>query len=156
MKKVLDNLKVYISYYVSFAVYFLTFEFFCYKWSAVCFYIIFSILLIICWYANNFKNSIYGLAVFELQMIICPIIFSLNTGIEALQSFSSSGNIMYSTFKPVCETVFQYDISVMKLLPDYIISIIYPVLFILTGSLIKQKVKKKKPIKSIWKFKNIK
>ena len=146
MKFIFNSIKIPISYYISFIMYAIVFELLGLgsTTGTITFYIIYTVLLIFCGCFCNLKKHIYGLILLELQLIICPIIFSTNTQATVLNSFASLGNIMYSTFKPICSTVFNYEVGFINMLPDYIVSFIYPLVFIFIGNIIKKHKFKKR------------
>lgn len=141
MKNILNNLFLPLIYYFCFAVYALIFEFFGFGLTAgvITFYLLFIFMFILAGCFVPIKKLRFGLILLEAQLILCPLLFHL-TEIK-LNGFASLGNIMVSTLHPMQELLFGYDYSFAKRLPDYIISMLLPVLCILLGNLLSKKFK---------------
>ncbi len=141
MKNTLNNLFLPLIYYFCYAVYTLIFEFFGLGLTAgtIAFYLLFIFLFILAGCFMPIKKLRAGLILLEAQLILCPLLFHL-TEIK-LNGFSSLGNIMVSTLHPMQDLLFGYDYSFAKRLPDYIISMLLPVLCILLGNLLSKKYK---------------
>ena len=128
-------------YYFCFAVYALIFEFFGFGLTAgvITFYLLFIFMFILAGCFVPIKKLRFGLILLEAQFILCPLLFHL-TEIK-LNGFASLGNIMVSTLHPMQALLFGYDYSFAKRLPDYILSVIAPVLLILIGNFLAKKRK---------------
>ena len=90
MKTVLNNLKPFIAYWISFAVYAII--------SSIVFFVVYIISDVLIGFTQDIKEILPGIILFELQLIICAIIFSINTVSSGINTFASSGNIFYSTY----------------------------------------------------------
>jgi len=115
MKTILNNLKPFIAYWVSLAVYTIIslFEVFSSKNLIIVFFVVYIIsgLLIGC--TTAIKEIRLGIILFELQLIICSIVFSINTVSSGLNTFASAGNVFYSTFFENINSVFSFILSIL-------------------------------------------
>lgn len=134
MKTIFNNLKPFIVYWVSFVVYWIvySFETFSYKIWAIAFLAVYSILSILTGYTTDIKKMRWGIILFELKLLICPIIYSINIESSGLIYFASASNIFYSTFFDTINSI-----------AGFILSILLPVLLIGIGFGLR-KLKKKK------------
>lgn len=100
MKTVLNNLKPFIVYWISFAVYAIisSFEILNIEALIIVFFVVYIISDILIGFTQDIKEILPGIILFELQLIICAIIFSINTVSLGINTFASSGNIFYSTY----------------------------------------------------------
>lgn len=114
MGAIFNNLKPFIAYWVSFAVYVMIslFEIFSSKNLIIAFFIVYIILSVLIGYSTDIKEIRFGIILFELQLIICAIIFSINTESSGLNTFVSAGNIFYSTFFERINNIFNYILSI--------------------------------------------
>ena len=100
MKAVFNNLKPFIAYWISFAVYIIIslFETFSYTTCAVTSLTVYIILNILIGYTTDIKEMRWGIILIELQLFICAICFSPRAGASDYPIVASAGNIFYSTF----------------------------------------------------------
>ncbi len=100
MKTVLNNLKPFIVYWISFAVYAIisSFEILDIEALIIIFFVVYIISDVLIGFTQDIKEILPGIILFELQLIICAIIFSINTVSSGINTFASSGNIFYSTY----------------------------------------------------------
>ena len=82
MKTVLNNLKPFIVYWISFAVYAIisSFEILNIEALIIVFFVVYIISDVLIGFTQDIKEILPGIILFELQLIICAIIFSINTG----------------------------------------------------------------------------
>lgn len=100
MGVIFNNLKPFIAYWISFAVYVMIslLEVFSSKNLIIAFFIVYIISSVLIGCSTNIKEIRFGIILFELQLIVCAIIFSINTESSGLNTIASAGNIFYSTF----------------------------------------------------------
>lgn len=115
MKIIFNNLKPFIAYWISFLIYVIIsmFETFSFETSMIAFFTVYIILNIIIGYSTDIKEIRYGIILFELQLIVCSIIFSINTESSGLKTFASTGNIFYSTFFDGINNIFSFVLSIL-------------------------------------------
>lgn len=124
MGVIFNNLKPFIAYWISFAVYVMIslFEVFSSKNLIIAFFIVYIISSVLIGCSTNIKEIRFGIILFELQLIVCAIIFSINTESSGLNTIASAGNIFYSTFFERIKNVL-----------NFILSVLLPVLFLGIG-----------------------
>lgn len=115
MKTVLNNLKPFIAYWVSLAVYTIVslFETLSSKNLMIVFFVVYIISGILIGCTTAIKEIRLGIILFELQLIICAIVFSINTVSSGLNTFASAGNVFYSTFFENINSVFGFILSIL-------------------------------------------
>lgn len=110
-----NNLKPFIAYWGSLAIYIIIslFEALSSKDLVIVFFVAYIIsgLLIGC--TTTIKKMYLGIILFELQLIICAIVFSINTVSSGLNTFASAGNVFYSTFFENINSVFSFILSLL-------------------------------------------
>ena len=79
MKTVLNNLKPFIVYWISFAVYVIisSFEILNIEALIIVFFVVYIISDVLIGFTQDIKEILPGIILFELQLIICAIIFSI-------------------------------------------------------------------------------
>lgn len=139
MKTVLNNLKPFIAYWISLVVYTIVslFETLSSKNLIIVFFMVYIISGILIGCTTAIKEIRLGIILFELQLIICAIIFSINAVSSGLNTFASAGNVFYSTFFENINSIFSFIFSI--LLP--------PTLFGIGFSFIELKNKRKSSLK---------
>ena len=115
MRAIFNNLKPFITYWVSFAVYGVIslFEVFNFKNLSIAFFAVYIISTVLVGCTTNIKEIRLGIILFELQLILSGIVFSINTEAFGLNSIASAGNIFYSTFFENINSVFSFILSVI-------------------------------------------
>ena len=124
MGVIFNNLKPFIAYWISFAVYVMIslLEVFSSKNLIIAFFIVYIISSVLIGCSTNIKEIRFGIILFELRLIVCAIIFSINSSSSGLNTLASAGNIFYSTFFERIKNVL-----------NFILSVLLPVLFLGIG-----------------------
>lgn len=115
MRTILNNLKPLIAYWASFVIYTIIslLETFSYTTCVIISLLIYIILNILIGFTIDIKNMRWGIILFELQLLICAIIFSINAESSGLNTFASVGNIFYSTFFGEINRILGFALSIL-------------------------------------------
>ena len=148
MKKVLDNLKPFIIYFISILIYF-ALDYF--KITNVisplvattCAFVIYFVLTTLFAYSTEFKKSKYGVIAFVIMLAISPIVYAiLNHTYFALMI----GNAFFIDWLP--EIIpFEYDVLLepFYMIFYYFLGVVVPAIPFALGYGIKRLINKKKP-----------
>lgn len=140
MKKLLDNIKPIAAYWLSIAIFYISyfaadFDFITNltrnQLADVFFYVSFSVFCILIGRFLDLRSCKAGLIVFAVQLVICSVLCVFNI----FYSFAGIGNYMFSAGP--FQALFHYSRSGWQYLPDFIFSIVFPFLLILIGQKIR-------------------
>lgn len=139
-ERIKNNVYPFLIYFISLCFYLLGL-FFSNDYMGICFFAVFSVLYIKLGYSKRIKDIYIGLIMFELQMLVFPVLYMIYMIGEMVLiselSILSLGNVIYSFYKPFTRifTTDNYNLPVG--IADLILSMLLPIALFYTGRLIK-------------------
>ena len=106
----------------------------------ICFYLIFIALFVKEGYVKKIKAGVF---LFEIKLLVYPVLYMLSMvdsdEIPLPVSILSLGNIMYGDVKPITKLISDVNYNAVICIPDFLLSLILPVLSLSIGYFIKKK-----------------
>ncbi len=103
----------------------------------ICFYLIFIALFV----KEGYVKA--GVFLFEINLLVYPVLYMLSMvdsdEIPLPVSILSLGNIMYGDIKPITKLISDVNYNAVICIPDFLLSLILPVLSLSIGYFIKKK-----------------